>query len=164
MRLLFASFVILALLPGCREQRSQLKQAISGKPPVIAGSLEGDWLLADLNGGGQPQPAITLTFDGGDQGTSIVAGSSGCNRFTGPWRQDGRSLKLGPFAGTQMACPSAIMVVEQHFLGVLADVTSVTFTEAGDAMLTAPDGRRLRLRRPAPQAATRSSERSASEV
>jgi heat shock protein HslJ len=94
----------------------------------------------------------------------MVAGSSGCNRFTGSWRQDGRTLKLGPFAATQMACPSAEMVVEQHFLGVLADATSVTYTEAGEAILTAPDGRRLRLRRPAPQAATRSSDRSANEV
>lgn len=163
MRMLPAALIGLALLTGCQTQQSQLKQAFSGKPPVIAGSLEGNWQLADLNGGGTPAPAITLTFDGGDQGTSIVAGSGGCNRFTGAWRQDGRTLKLGPFATTNMACAPAVMAVEQRFLAVLADVTRVEYTEAGEAMLTTKDGRRLRLRRPA-QAAARSSERSASEV
>lgn len=139
---------VLLLLAGCQEQRRQLGQAMSGKPPVIAGSLEGAWQLADLNGGGAPPAAITLNFDGGDQGTSIVAGSSGCNRFSGAWRQDGRTLKLGPFAGTRMACAPAEMAVEQRFLVVLGDVTGVEFTTSGEAVLATPDGRRLRLRRP----------------
>lgn len=142
------ALIALALLPGCRAQQAQLKQALSGKPPVIAGSLEGSWQLADLNGGGAPAPSITLAFDGGDQGTSLVAGSGGCNRFTGAWRQEGASLKLGPFAVTRMACPPAAMAVEQRFLDVLGDVTGVTYSEAGEAMLTTNDGRRLRLRRP----------------
>jgi heat shock protein HslJ len=138
----------LALLPGCRAQQTQLKQALSGKPPVIAGSLEGNWQLADLNGGGAPTPAITLRFEGGDQGTSAVAGNSGCNRFTGPWRQEGRSLGLGPFAVTRMACAGTAMAVEQRFLAVLGDVSALEFTEGGEALLTTKDGRRLRLRRP----------------
>lgn len=150
MRFPVIAVIGLALLAGCREQRGQLEQALSGKPPVLGGSLEGSWQLADLNGGGAPVPAITLQFDGGDQGTSRVAGSSGCNRFTGPWRQDGRTLKLGPFAATQMACTPAVMLVEQRFLAALAETTSLTFTETGEALLATPDGRRLRLRRPMP--------------
>lgn len=148
MRIVPASLVALMLLAGCREQQGQLKQALSGKPPVIAGTLEGNWLLADLNGGGAPSPAITLMFDGGDQGTSMVSGSGGCNRFTGRWQQDGRTLKLGPFAATQMACAAATMAVEQRFLDVLGDVTGLEFTQSGEAILSSRDGRRLRLRRP----------------
>ncbi|WP_439544824.1 META domain-containing protein [Sandarakinorhabdus sp.] len=142
------ALLALALLPGCRAQRDQLKQAMSGQPPVIAGSLEGDWVLADLNGGGAPTPAITLRFDGGDHGTSQVTGNSGCNRFTGDWQQEGRTLKLGPVASTQMGCAASVMAVEQRFVAALVDVRQLVFTEAGEALLATPDGRRLRLRRP----------------
>jgi heat shock protein HslJ len=148
MRAFALAFVLLALLPGCREQRSQLKQALSGQPPVVAGSLEGEWQLADLNGGGAPDPVITLRFDGGDQNSSTVAGSSGCNRFSGRWAQEGRMLKLGPFAGTRMACAPAVLAVEERFLAALGDVTSLVFTTSGEAVLATADGRRLRLRRP----------------
>jgi heat shock protein HslJ len=148
MRILLPALLALALLPGCREQRAQLGQAISGKPPVIAGTLEGNWVLADLNGGGKPAADITLLFDPGDQGTSRVGGGSGCNRFSGPWKQEGATVKLGPFAGTMMACPPAIMEIERRFLTTLGAVTSVTYTAAGEAILATPDGRKLLLRRP----------------
>lgn len=148
MRSIVPALLVLALLPGCREQRAQLGQAMSGKPPVIAGSLEGRWVLADLNGGGAPAAAITLMFDPGDQGTSRVAGSSGCNRFTGSWKQDGRTITLGKFASTMMACPPPIMEVERRFLTTLEAVNTATYTEAGEAILSAPDGRKLLLRRP----------------
>jgi heat shock protein HslJ len=149
MRIALPALVLLALLPGCREQRQQLGQALSGKPPVIAGSLEGSWVLADLNGGGAPAAEVTLMFDPGDQGTSRVAGKSGCNRFTGGWKQDGQSVTFGPLASTMMACPPPIMEVEQRFLKTLEAVSTVTYTEGGEAILSAPDGRKLRLRRPA---------------
>lgn len=136
--------VVLVLLPGCREQRDQLKQAMSGRPPVIAGTLAGDWQLADLNGGGAPSPAISLRFD-----AAVLAGSGGCNRFTAPWQQDGRALAVGALAVTRMACAPAVMAVEQRFLSVLGDVDSLVFSETGEAMLATKDGRRLRLQRPA---------------
>jgi heat shock protein HslJ len=148
MRLLLPILLALALLPGCREQRQQLGQALSGKPPVIAGTLEGQWELADLNGGGKPAAEITLLFDPGDQNGGRVSGRSGCNRFTGSWQQDGATIRLGPLAGTKMACTPVLMEIEQRFLAALGAVTRVTYTEAGEAILAAPDGRKLLLRRP----------------
>ena len=79
-------FALLALA-GCRDQRQQLGQALSGKPPVIAGSPEGEWQIEDLNGGG-PVAQSRLMFDPGDQGTSRLSGTAGCNRFSGNWKQD----------------------------------------------------------------------------
>ncbi len=134
-------------LMGCNEQRQQLGQALSGEPPVIAGTLEGDWLVADLNGGGAPA-GVTILFDPGDQNTSRVTGSGGCNRFTGAWQQDGATLKLGPIASTMMACDPAKMEVEQRFTATLADVNRVTYTAAGEALLSTADGRKITLRRP----------------
>lgn len=137
----------LLVLAGCQDQRRQLGQALSGKPPVIAGSLEGAWQIADLNGGG-PVARGELRFEGGDQGTSRVSGSAGCNRITGSWKQDGATLKLGPFASTMMACPPPAMAVERRVLALLAAVNSVTYTADGAAILATADGRKLKLTRP----------------
>ncbi len=137
----------LALIAGCKDQRQQLGQALSGKPPVIAGTLEGAWLVADLNGGGAPA-GVTIQFEAGDQNTSRVTGNSGCNRFVGSWRQNGAALNLGPLASTRMACPAPIMETEQRLLAVLASVNSVTYRPSGEATLATADGRKLTLRRP----------------
>jgi heat shock protein HslJ len=137
----------LALLAACKPERAALGQALSGKPPVIAGTLAGTWVIADLNGGGAP-PRVTMMFDPGDHGTSRVSGNSGCNRFSGSWQQTGATLKFGQIAGTMRACEGPGMDVEQRFLAALAAVTKVIYTEAGDAILAAPDGRRITLRRP----------------
>lgn len=147
MRALILPLALLALA-GCRDQRQQLGQALSGKPPVIAGSLEGEWQMADLNGGG-PVARGRLLFDPGDQDTSRLSGTAGCNRFTGGWKQDGATIKLGPIASTMMACPPPAMEVEQRVFALLEAVTTVTHTAEGAAILATPDGRKLTLTRPA---------------
>lgn len=143
---LLLSLALLAL-SGCRDQRQQLGQALSGKPPVIAGSLEGEWQIEDLNGGG-PVARGSLMFDPGDQGTSRLSGMAGCNRFTGSWKQDGATLKLGPFASTMMACPPPAMEIERRVLALLEAVNGVTYTADGAAILATQDGRKLKLMRP----------------
>jgi heat shock protein HslJ len=148
MRPLLLLPLVLLALSGCRDQRQQLGQALSGKPPVIAGSLEGEWQIADLNGGG-PVARGRLAFDPGDHDTSRLSGTAGCNRFSGGWKQDGPTLKLGPIASTMMACPPPAMDIERRVLAVLEAVTSVTYTADGGAILATPDGRRLTLARPA---------------
>jgi heat shock protein HslJ len=136
------------LLAGCRHEVQEAKRLLRGEPPVVTGALEGKWLLADLNGGGAPAVPVELEFDPGDQDTSRVAGSSGCNRFTGAWKQDGTKLTLGPLASTMMACPPPAMAVERKFLGVLQAVTLVDYQADGMVRLKAPDGRLLLLKRP----------------
>ena len=136
---------ILALLActGCREQRQQLGQALSGRPPVIAGTLAGTWQLVDLNGGGTVAGgAMQFSSDG------QLSGSAGCNRFGGRWQQAATSLQLGPLVATRMACAAAVMDVEQRVLALLGAVRSVSFSAAGEAVLATPDGRTLRLARP----------------
>jgi heat shock protein HslJ len=115
---------------------------------VIAGSLEGEWQIADLNGGG-PVARSSLMFDPGDQGTSRLSGTAGCNRFNGNWKQAGTTLQLGPMAATRMACPPPAMDTEQRVLALLEAATSVTYTADGAAILAAPDGRKLTLRKAA---------------
>lgn len=144
---LLIPFALLALA-SCSDQRQQLGQALSGKPPMIAGSLEGEWQIEDLNGGGSVARG-ELMFDPGDQGTSRISGTAGCNRFSGHWKQDGATLQLGPMAATRMACPPPAMEIEQRVLALLEAATSVTYTADGAAILATPDGRKLTLRKPA---------------
>ena len=136
-------FIALIALAGCRDQRQQLGQALSGQPPVIAGTLAGDWHVADLNGGGAVARA-QLRFEG-----ERVAGTAGCNRFTGGWRQEGQTISFGTLALTRMACPPPVMEVESRLLALLQAATNVRFTPGGDAIITAPGGRILTLRRAA---------------
>jgi len=55
-----------------------------------------------------------------------AGGSGGCNRFSGPWAQDGATLRLGPFAVTRRACAAHRMALEERFLGALARVERAT--------------------------------------
>jgi heat shock protein HslJ len=65
------------------------------------------WVAVDL--AGLPVPADpaarrpVLEFVAGGR----VAGRDGCNRFSGPYRQQGDRLSFGALAVTRMACPDA---------------------------------------------------------
>jgi heat shock protein HslJ len=57
---------------------------------------------------------LTLMFEDGQ-----VSGSSGCNRFHGSFKVDGKMLAIGSLATTRMACEDAVMAQEQEFLRAL---------------------------------------------
>ena len=132
-------------LSGCAKEVALVK----GEMPALGGSLEGGpWLVEDLNGGGIPDVVrVDATFEPGDQNTSMVFGSGGCNRFRGGWQQTGATVKFGPLAGTMMACEPAKMDTERKFLQTMEAVTTVSFDATGAALLKAPDGRAIKLRR-----------------
>ena len=67
----------------------------------------------------------------------VVGGSSGCNRFTGTYKQKEDELTMGPLASTRMACPPKVMEREQQFLTMLGNVC---YAETDDLKLTLKDG------------------------
>lgn len=136
----WAVLALLLALPACKAERAQLRQALSGKPPVVAGTLVGRWQVVDLNGGGAPGAVLDFAADGG------LAGSGGCNRLMGRW-QLGEGLRIDGLGSTRMACAPALMQVEGRLLALLGAANRVIFETGGDAHLVTPDGRRLRLRR-----------------
>ena len=81
--------------------------------------LEGTaWLLDSSPGIDVPAGASpSMTFSEGR-----VAGSTGCNRFTGPYSTDGDRLELGTIASTRMACAPPLMALEQAYLEALGRV------------------------------------------
>ena len=142
---LMAAVAILALA-GCAADGGVAET----KLPPLGGSLEGGpWLIESVNGVAiDPKVRADITFDPGDHNTSAVFGTGGCNRFRGGWQQTGSTIKLGPLAGTMMACePSSKMDVEMKVLRSLEAATTVSFNGDGSAMLTAADGGVVKLRR-----------------
>jgi putative lipoprotein len=75
-----------------------------------------EWTAEDVLGGGVPDSAeVTLMLDG--QGRA--AGRSGCNRYTGAVEIGDGTMRFGPIAGTRMACPPALMDLEQKVFRAL---------------------------------------------
>ncbi len=70
---------------------------------------------------------VDATFKGG-----AVAGSGGCNAYTGPATVAGSTLKVGPLASTEMACEGPASAVEQAYLANLAN--AATFTATADTL------------------------------
>lgn len=55
-------------------------------------------------------------------------GFSGCNRFLGPYTQDGQSLSIGPLASTRKMCVEG-MDAEQDFQKSLQSVKTMEFKD-----------------------------------
>jgi heat shock protein HslJ len=97
------------------------------------GTIDGtSWSLKsyDASGTATPVPAevkVDAHFAGGR-----IAGSSGCNVYSGPATVSGATIKIGPTAGTQMACQGNAMTVEQAYLTNLGK--AATFTATADAL------------------------------
>ena len=72
-----------------------------------------------------------LTADG------TVAGSAGCNRYSGTYRWTGDQLAFYSLASTKMACADDVMAQEGAFLASMGQVA--TFAIEGE-QLTVSDG------------------------
>jgi heat shock protein HslJ len=68
-----------------------------------------------------------------------VSGSTGCNRFSGTYSQDGDALTIGTLATTRRACLPEVMRREQQFLTLLGNVFYAEGTHL-KLTLKGPDG------------------------
>jgi heat shock protein HslJ len=87
-------------------------------PCIAQADLTGStWLAEDIMGAGvidRAQSTLQSLPDG------RVAGSGGCNRFTGKGVIGGGKVEIGLLATTRMACPPALMDQEAKYLKALA--------------------------------------------
>jgi putative lipoprotein len=79
------------------------------------------WKLNELNGTkitmatAQPREVrITLASE-----DARASGFSGCNSFTGVYKQKGNALRFTQMAGTLSACESPLMALESQFITML---------------------------------------------
>ncbi len=93
------------------------------------------WVLA--SGVAVPQDVAvarpSATFENG-----TVAGSTGCNQYTGTYAVDGDSLEIGQVASTRMACPPPADAIERAYLAALEQVTGWR-SEDDELVLVAAD-------------------------
>lgn len=111
--------------------------------PALAGS---SWsLVSYASSAGDATDAVSgtdgapLTF----AADGSLAGSTGCNRFTGTYEQDGSSLSITLGAVTEMACEGELGAQEAAVLAALPQVASldaasglVLVSKGGDVLLT----------------------------
>ena len=92
---------------------------VKAKPGQAATALDltgSEWLLEDLGGSGvMDNVQATLAFPAEGK----VSSKSFCNRFFGSAEIHRDAIKLGPLAGTRMACAEAVMNQETKYLNAL---------------------------------------------
>lgn len=92
------------------------------------------WLATGVNNGAGGIDSVVagseLTAVFAEDGT--VAGTGGCNTFTGTYATDGTSISFGPLASTKMACPAEVMDQESAYFAALA--ASSIYAISGDRL------------------------------
>ena len=122
---LAAGFLVLS---GCGSTSSSSDAAGSSSAATVA--LGGtSWVLesyAGADGAAVPAGATaevgTLVF----AADGTFSGSTGCNRFTGTYTQDGSALTMKPGPMTMRACQESVAAQEAAIVAALPSVTSFT--------------------------------------
>ncbi len=128
----------LLVVAGCGSEegsRSAEVEASEDSETVESGGLMGvEWHLVVLQiDGGAPMtpdaeaiPTITFLDEATPAGLMRFGGSGGCNRFNGEYDagDDGSLSMSQDVAMTMMACPEAIMRLEQGLMMAFAEATS----------------------------------------
>ena len=138
-RLMFSSDQVTPVFDRDREApieilvvRVQSREDGASPQKPDASLLNTYWKLINLEGQRAPLGAgereVHIVFSSEGDG---VHGFSGCNRFTGAFRQDGNDLDFGPIAATRMACVMG-MDLERRFLDALSSARS--FRISGDSL------------------------------
>lgn len=90
-------------------------------PPVTLAST--NWAIVDIDGAQVGGEDYALQFD--DAGR--LSGRAGCNRFSGPYTQRGRTLTPGAIVSTRMACSDERGVHERKFLQLLRGPVLISY-------------------------------------
>lgn len=111
---------------GGTQPKATCATSASGNNQSIAELINTYWKLVELDGKMIPiapshkrQIRITLESEG-----SRIIGFSGCNQFTGTFKQTGNELKFSQMAGTMMACVDPYMELEGRVLKMLNATTA----------------------------------------
>ncbi len=111
-----------------------------------AGLSKTRWVATGVNNGKGAVSSVvagtTLTATFADAGT--VAGSGGCNDYSGPYTSDASTIKIGPLAGTKKLCTVPAGVDEQETQFLIAMQAATKYTIAGSKLELRDDGGALR--------------------
>ena len=111
-------------LAACGSSEDDVDAAAAPEGPALEGT---NWVLSDSTDLGVSLDGVTVSARFQD---GTVAGTSGCNSYTGPYEVDGEDLTIGPeIASTQMACEDPQAAVEQAYLAALPEVASFAIAD-----------------------------------
>ena len=121
-----ATVAVAALLAACAHK--QPAPAVID-PKSLGGAA---WQLEDLAGRGViDNSRVTLQFVADGK----VAGSGGCNRYSGSVTLKGSRITFTPLASTMMACAPALMDQETHFFAALTQADTVAYDKTGALLI-----------------------------
>ena len=132
---------------------SMTLQAGGGSPKLTFSPLEAKsltdtpWSATGINNGAQAVVSLVAGTDVNAVFTADgqVAGSGGCNAYTGSYTVDGATIKIGPLASTQKLCntPDGVDTQEQQFLAAMDAAT--TYAINGDTLELRDDSGALQV-------------------
>lgn len=121
---LVASLVALTACTSTTTKSSSSGGAATSPPTPPSGGLAGTaWVLASYQGSSgsavpaAPRATASLAFDR----SNAVAGSTGCNSFSGTYTSTAQTLSIALGPMTQMACSSPLIQAQETAITVLLD-------------------------------------------
>lgn len=129
---LVAAFAV--LLGACASPTEEDSLSATYGLPDVERALEAETWVLDGQGSSpeiDTDTTVTLEFDGGR-----VAGQAPCNRYHGGFELDGHDIRIGPLAGTMMACDEAVDAAERAYFSALEAVDTVDVTDPTRLELT----------------------------
>lgn len=106
--------------------------------PAAAASLAGTRWIAAVEGVSDERQLPRIEFLGGGR----INGYTGCNMFSGTWREEGGSVRFGAIAATKRMCLGPGHEVEKRVLAALGE-GSRAVREGDRLVLDAPGGGRF---------------------
>lgn len=88
--------------------------------PLELLGIKTEWTVTEIAGTAVPD-GVTVTMQRPEAG--MLAGSSGCNRYTGPVKAENGKIHIGALAGTRMMCPDSQMQAETAFHSTIGRAT-----------------------------------------
>jgi heat shock protein HslJ len=122
---ILAAATIACVCAACATQQADgpTSPSAPGRPPLVGTT----WTATEIDGqpvdASEPQrrPSILLTAEG-----DRVSGSTGCNRISGTFTQQGSTLRFGALAMTRVACVPDRGAAENAFLAAIEGTASHT--------------------------------------
>lgn len=120
--------IAITALAGCSTTGGGANNAEGGTGGELTGNI---WVLETFQQDGTRKEVpgdvtVDAKFDGA---STTVAGTAGCNQYSGPYTLSGADLTFGAIAATQMMCVGAGGDVEAAYLANLGLVKSYSATE-----------------------------------
>lgn len=116
-------------------------------PPAATGSTtlflaKTNWVAEDINKT-RVVSRVTLSFSGDDK----IAGSGGCNKYFGAYREADKNLTISNVGSTKMACAGVTTTIQEtEYLSALGAAKSFALNDRGGLVITTADGRTITFR------------------